>query len=236
MVTEFDRAVGAADRRRPARRARPTTAIVGEEGTDRAGTSGVRWFIDPIDGTTNFLYGLPGCAVSIAAGDDARHAGRRGVRARRTDELFAAARGGGRDAATARRSACADDRRSLRTRSSATGFSYARRAAPRPGRARRHAHRPRARHPPLRGSAALDLCYVAAGRVDAYYEQLARPWDIAAGELIAARGRLPHRRDFDGGPVRPDERARGRPGAVRRHAWRCSTAPTDGRSRRHRGR
>ena len=78
MVTEFDRAAETLIVSE-LRRLRPDDAIVGEEGTDRPGTSGIAWLIDPIDGTTNFLYGLPGYAVSIAASDARRPArGRRG--------------------------------------------------------------------------------------------------------------------------------------------------------------
>ena len=68
MVTEFDRAAETLIVSE-LRRLRPDDAIVGEEGTNRPGTSGIAWLIDPIDGTTNFLYGLPGYAVSIAASD-----------------------------------------------------------------------------------------------------------------------------------------------------------------------
>ena len=81
MVTEHDRAaerliVGGA-----ARRPAPTTRIIGEEGTATPARAACSWLIDPIDGTTNFLYGLPGYSVSIAAADGDGHAGRRGVRA-----------------------------------------------------------------------------------------------------------------------------------------------------------
>ncbi len=66
VVTEADRAVEALVRRRILEH-RPDDAILGEEGDDHPGTSGVRWVVDPIDGTVNYLYGLPDCAVSIAA-------------------------------------------------------------------------------------------------------------------------------------------------------------------------
>ena len=80
MVTEFDRASERLIVDGLRAELDPTTRIVGEEGTDTVGTSGVRWLIDPIDGTTNFLYDLPGYAVSIAALDDDGTAGRRRVR------------------------------------------------------------------------------------------------------------------------------------------------------------
>ncbi|HEY0645291.1 MAG TPA: inositol monophosphatase family protein, partial [Nocardioides sp.] len=66
VVTEADRAVEALIRDRISA-LRPDDAVLGEEGDDRPGTSGVRWVVDPIDGTVNYLYGLPDCAVSVAA-------------------------------------------------------------------------------------------------------------------------------------------------------------------------
>src|SRR6185436_6719110 len=90
MVTEFDRAAETLNVSE-LRRLRPDDAIVGEEGTDRPGTSGIAWLIDPIDGTTNFLYGLPGYAVSIAAADPAG-ALVGAVFVPATDEMFAAGR------------------------------------------------------------------------------------------------------------------------------------------------
>ena len=180
MVTEFDRAAEAliVD---GLRRARPADGILGEEGTDDTGTSGVRWLIDPIDGTTNFLYGLPGYAVSIAAlGDDGAEAGAVYVPA--TDELFTATRGGGAqlNGATIHCSATTD----LSLALIATGFSY------RPERRSVQAERlarmlPRVRDVRRYGAASVDLCHAAAGRVDAYFEEWLGPWDIAAGELIA---------------------------------------------------
>jgi myo-inositol-1(or 4)-monophosphatase len=161
--------------------ARPDDAIIGEEGANRAGTSGVQWLIDPIDGTTNFLYGLPGYAVSIAAQDgDGLLAGVVYVPA--LDETFHAGRGGG---------AFLDERRIhcsggtvLATALVATGFSYD------PGLRVRQTSALTAVIGRIRdvrrfGSAAVDLCHVACGRVDAYYERGLGPWDLAAGELIA---------------------------------------------------
>lgn len=170
---------------------RPDDGLVGEEGTARAGRSAVRWIIDPIDGTTNFVLGHPGHCVSIAAevqgtvvagavadpvhgelheavaGQGARCNGRP-MRPRATDRL---------DGAVV-----------------ATGFSYL-------------AHRRRDQAAVLTtllpevadirrmGSAALDLCNVAMGRVDAYYEIGLNEWDLAAGALIATEaGAIVHRR------------------------------------------
>lgn len=180
MVTEFDRA---AEHQiiTGIEQHRPSDAIVGEEGTAISGTSGVEWVIDPIDGTTNFLYGLPGWAVSIAARlDGTVVAGAVYVPA--LDELFTAVRGGGahldgRPIRAGRQGVLADAL-------VATGFSYL--------PARREAQAAvvsrvigRIRDLRRSGAAAVDLCHVAAGRVDAYYERWLAEWDWAAGALIA---------------------------------------------------
>ena len=199
MVTEYDRAAeplivdGIAA-------ARPHDAIVGEEGTDTPGTSGVRWSIDPIDGTTNYLYGLPGYAVSIAAADS--HGGLVGVvRVPTTDETFVAVRGQG---ATCNGSPirCSSTTR-LDQALVGTGFSYI--PERRTAQARRVAALiSRVRDVRRFGAAAADLCYVAAGRLDVYYEEHLNPWDLAAGEVIAREAgcRLG---DFTGGAVRHDQ-------------------------------
>jgi len=154
---------------------------VGEEGTADTGTSGIHWLIDPIDGTTNYLYRLPLYSVSIAARD--RDGGVVGVvHAPMTDELFAARRGGGATV-NGHRITCSDQR-VLGSTLVATGFGYL------PERRARQGERVANLIAEVRdirrlGSAALDLCYVAAGRFDAYYEQWLNPWDLAAGELIA---------------------------------------------------
>jgi myo-inositol-1(or 4)-monophosphatase len=180
MVTIFDRASehlivsGLRD-------ARPDDAIVGEEGTTLAGTSGVHWLIDPIDGTTNFIYGLPGYAVSIAAAD--KHGTLAGaVFVPATNELFSAARGEG--ATMNDTSICCSTTASLGHALVATGFSY------HPDLRRAHIRRLQHVIGEIRdirrfGAAAVDLCHVAAGRVDAYFEEHLGAWDLAAGELIA---------------------------------------------------
>jgi fructose-1,6-bisphosphatase/inositol monophosphatase family enzyme len=161
---------------------RPHDGILGEEGADTAGTSGVRWVVDPIDGTVNYLYDRPEWCVSVAA-EDAR-GGLVGVVAiPRLGETFHAVRGGGAwlgGVRLRRRDDVALDRALV-----ATGFGYpaARRAA--------QADVLRALLPGVRdirrtGSAAIDLCSVACGRVDAYYERGLNPWDAAAGGLVAA--------------------------------------------------
>lgn len=196
MVTEMDRAAEAliVDRLLGAR---PADGILGEEGADEAGTSGVRWVVDPLDGTTNYLYGFPGFNVSIAAEVDGRAVVGVVYDVVR-DELFRAVRGGGaeRDGRPIRASGATDLGHAL----VGTGFSYE------PERRRRQAEvlvqvLPAVRDIRRQGAAALDLCSVACGRLDAYYERGLAPWDLAAGGLIAAEAGA-EVTDFDGAPAR----------------------------------
>ena len=160
---------------------RPDDGIVGEEGAERSGTSGLRWVVDPLDGTTNYLYGLPGWNVSIAAEDDEGVVA--GVVADAVrGEVFTATRGGGawRDGVPIS-CAAADD---LATALIGTGFGYS--------VERRRVQGlvvggllPRVRDIRRSGAAALDLCSVACGRLDGYYERGLSWWDLAAGGLIA---------------------------------------------------
>lgn len=160
---------------------RPDDAFLGEEGASSAGTSGVRWIVDPLDGTVNYLYGLPGWAVSVAAefeGETIVGV----VESPPRRETFRAALGHG--------AFC--NARQLRCRPSppldqalvATGFNYvAERRAAQAELVRRLI--PRVRDIRRSGSAAVDLCDVAAGRLDAFYERGLHAWDLAAGDLIA---------------------------------------------------
>lgn len=160
---------------------RPDDGIVGEEGSAVAGTTGLRWVVDPLDGTTNYLYGLPGWGVSIAAEDgDGVVAGVVCDPVHR--ELFSATRGAGAhlNGRAITCSTCTD----LSTALVATGFGYQ--------AARRRAQAevlvgvlPGVRDIRRMGAAAVDLCAVACGRVDAYYERGPEWWDLAAGSLIA---------------------------------------------------
>jgi myo-inositol-1(or 4)-monophosphatase len=163
------------------RAARPDDGVLGEEGADSPGTSGVRWVVDPVDGTVNFLYGIPQWAVSIAAEVDGEVVVGV-VRDPAKDETWAAARGRGATL-NGRRLRCsdADD---LAQALVATGFSY---DAERRRRQAEHLTTllPRVRDVRRLGAGALDLCAVAAGRVDGYYEQAMSYWDWAAGALIA---------------------------------------------------
>jgi myo-inositol-1(or 4)-monophosphatase len=197
MVTEVDRAAEhlIVDALRDAR---PADGIIGEEGAAREGTSGIRWLVDPIDGTTNFLYGLPGWAVSIAAvDDDGPVAG--AVAVPTFAELFSGARGHGAhlDGRAIRCSTKAD----LATALVGTGFSYQPDRRVHQGLAMA-ALLPRVRDVRRFGAAAVDLCSVAAGRLDVYYEEGLAPWDLAAGEIIAREAGAVLS-DTTGGPVRP---------------------------------
>jgi myo-inositol-1(or 4)-monophosphatase len=161
--------------------ARPHDAILGEEGTDRAGTTGVRWIIDPLDGTANYVTGYPAYAVSIGVEVDDEPAV--GVIADSVRGLmYAAHRGGG---------ATCDDRPirpSARTDLGAcliaTGFGYS--VEQRLAQAEIVQHvLPNVADIRRSGSAAFDLAAVASGIVDGYYEVNLAPWDIAAGHVIA---------------------------------------------------
>ena len=198
MVTEYDRASEALIVETLARE-RPGDGVLGEEGTSFTGTSGVSWVIDPIDGTTNFLYDLAGWSVSVAAADASGTTVAGAVYLPVTDEMFTAVRGAG--ARLDGRPIAASDRAQLSTALVGVGFSYLvdRRAR----QARLVAELlPRIRDIRQIGSAAGHLCLVAAGRLDAFYEEGLNPWDTAAGALIAEEaGALVT--DVDGGPLNP---------------------------------
>jgi myo-inositol-1(or 4)-monophosphatase len=199
VVTEYDRAaeahiVG------ELRRLRPDDAIVGEEGTDDEGTSGFAWYIDPIDGTTNFVYDQPSWSCSVAVARDGEMiAG--AVCVPPLGELYSAATGAGatRNGEPIRVSGAVD----LSLALVGTGFSYD------PTTRREQALVvagiiDRVRDIRRLGSAAVDLCMVACGRLDLYYERHLNSWDSAAGELIAREaGAMTS--DFAGGPARPAE-------------------------------
>lgn len=188
LVSDFDRASEAAVSGILLSR-RPDDAVLGEEGTSRDGTSGVRWVVDPLDGTTNFVFGVPQYSVSIAAETDGAPAVGVVVDPCR-DETWAAARGGG---ARLNGVPCrvAAGRSTIETSLVATGFGY------RPERRAWQARVAAAVLPKVRdirrfGSAALDLCWTAGGRYDGYYEWGLNPWDLSAGALICreAGGRV----------------------------------------------
>lgn len=166
--------------------ARPHDGVLGEEGGERIGSNGVRWLLDPVDGTVNYLYGLPQYAVSLAAEVEGTVAVGV-VHNPATGEEWTAVRG---------RGAYKGDRRlhgsavaQLAQALVGTGFGYA---------AERRAHQasvlvgllPRVRDIRRLGAAAVDLCLAAEGSLDAYYEKGLQPWDHAAGGLIAEEAGL----------------------------------------------
>jgi myo-inositol-1(or 4)-monophosphatase len=180
------------------RAARPDDAILGEEGGAHDGTSGVRWIIDPLDGTTNYVYRYPAYAVSIAVEvDGVVCAGV--VHDSAHDRVYAAVRGRGATCDGQPIAATRID--DLGTALLATGFQY--RADVRTRQAAvLAAILPSVRDVRRGGSAALDLCWVADGRLDLYYEAGLAEWDIAAGSLIAAEaGAAVRRVDVPGGPT-----------------------------------
>ena len=162
--------------------ARPDDGIVGEEGSERAGTSGVVWIVDPIDGTVNYLYGLPHFAVSIAAEVDGEVVAGVVVAPELGLEYVATAGGG---------ATC--NGRPIRPRPAVplgerlvgTGFSYE--VPARRRQAGYVAHLlPRVRDLRRIGCCSLDLCMVASGLLDAYVEEGAHIWDHAAAGLVVA--------------------------------------------------
>jgi len=161
---------------------RPDDSILGEEGVTHHGTSGVTWHIDPIDGTTNYVYGIPAYCVSIGAEVDGQLAAG-AVYDPSMKELFVGVKGQG--AQLNGKELSASTKVDLSTALIATGFSY------HTENRRQQAQRmvgvlPAVRDIRRSGSAALDLCSVACGRIDAYFEQDLNMWDLAAGALIAA--------------------------------------------------
>jgi myo-inositol-1(or 4)-monophosphatase len=165
---------------------RPDDGFLGEEGADEAGSSGLRWIVDPLDGTANFLFGIPQWAVSIAVEDtDGVVAGV--VFDPPRGELWAAERDG--PATLDARPVRCSRREELATALVATGFGYdaeGRRAQA----ASVAALLPEVRDIRRFGAAALDLAWCAAGRFDAYYERGVHRWDIAAGALVCERAGL----------------------------------------------
>jgi myo-inositol-1(or 4)-monophosphatase len=159
---------------------RPDDGLVAEEGSHAEAASGRRWVVDPLDGTVNYLYGFPAWGVSVALEDE--HGPAAGVVLDPLrDDCFAAARGEGArlNGAPMR----VRERRELERALVATGFSYEPvRRAQQAGVIRRIL--PRVRDLRRAGAAALDLAWLAAGRVDAYFERGLHQWDWAAGRLL----------------------------------------------------
>jgi myo-inositol-1(or 4)-monophosphatase len=165
---------------------RPDDAILGEEG-GASGDGELRWLVDPLDGTVNYLFGIPIFAVSVACED------RSGLVAGVVldpvhGECFSATRSG--PAKLNGEGIVVEDRASaLGLAMVATGFGYDASVRGRQGAVVTRVL-PRARDIRRSGAASIDLCWCACGRFDAYYERGLKPWDVAAGELIAERAGL----------------------------------------------
>jgi len=179
--------------------ARPDDSFLGEEGDDVNGSSGVRWVVDPIDGTVNYLYDIPTYAVSIAVEVDGQTVAGVVVDAPK-GEVFTATLGGGAyvDGRPIRVSDCSDLGKAL----VGTGFGY--------DATRRQVQAEviqqlitKVRDIRRIGVGAIDLCYVACGRLDAVFERGLNPWDYGAGALIAAEAGATVG-GIDGAPVSPE--------------------------------
>jgi myo-inositol-1(or 4)-monophosphatase len=202
IVTEADRATEDLIRRRLAD-LRPADGFLGEESGGTGGTSGLTWVVDPIDGTVNYLYGLPNWSVSIAVIEGEPDPGTwtalaGAVAAPMLRELYSASAGEGAHVNGRRlhvRAAVPLDRALV-----ATGFHYTQDIRTNQARV---AQPLLARVRDLRraGGAAIDLAYVAAGRIDAYFEQGLNPWDQAAGALLVREAGGVVRGIDEGGPT-----------------------------------
>ncbi len=176
---------------------RPDDGLMGEEGLNVPSRTGITWVIDPIDGTVNYLYGIGEYAVSVAAvvGDPHKVGGwwpvAGAVYQPETDQIFVGHRGGG-----ARQFRGDNSTMLLHTPPEelseclvGTGFSYHQSVRIWQGELVAEIL-PKVRDIRRHGAAALDLCYVAAGQLDAYYESNTNPWDVAAGWVIAEEAGL----------------------------------------------
>ena len=179
LVSEADRASEAAILDLLTRE-RPDDGILGEEGSSRAGSSGRRWVVDPLDGTINYLYRFPAWCVSVAL-EDAEGGLAGVVHDPLRGETFTASRGEGAFVNGARMQVNAEE--SLELALVATGFGY--QAEVRAAQSELLTQvLPRVRDIRRAGAAALDLSWVAAGRLDAYFERGLKPWDWAAARLL----------------------------------------------------
>ncbi len=204
LVTEYDQrseahVVGALTA------AFPDDEVVAEEGGGQKGASGRRWLVDPLDGTTNFAHGLPFFCVSIAV-EDARGPLAGVIDAPALGWHFYAARGQGAflvEHGMAERRLAVSDTDELAASLLATGFPYDTASSARNNLAEWARLYPRTQGLRRVGAAALDLCFVAAGWMDGYWELKIKPWDVSAGALIVAEagGRVS---DYRGAPFRSD--------------------------------
>jgi myo-inositol-1(or 4)-monophosphatase len=187
-VSEADRASERAIRELLVAR-RPDDGFIGEEGgAELPGASGLTWVVDPLDGTANFVFGIPQWCVSVAVRDQKGTTLAGAVYDPNRDELFTATRGGRavlrRGAQTVTLSGPRGE--DLSSAMVATGLAYD--AGVRAAQGQVLAGLVgRVRDIRRFGSAALDLAWTAAGRYDAYFERTVKPWDIAAGALVCER-------------------------------------------------
>ena len=163
-------------------KARPDDGIIGEEGADRASKSGYTWVIDPIDGTVNYLYNMAGWSVSIAV-KDSNGTVVGVVYSPTIDSLYTAIRGGGAFLNGSKISC--NDPIELNRALIATGFAY-RSELRKEQVVQFNELILKIRDYRRNGSAAIDICHVASGQVDGYYEMGLLEWDRAAAELIAS--------------------------------------------------
>ena len=199
MVTKFDQASEAMITEGLAK-LRPNDAIIGEEGAAKHGTSGITWHIDPIDGTTNFYFDLPMWAVSIGAVDE--HGPLAGaVYVPALGEMFSGARTEG--ATVNGLPISVRDNKDIADALVCTGYSYL--------ISEREVHAKRVADIVMKvrdlrrfGAAAVDLCFVACGRLDAYFEEHLHSWDLVAGQIIATEaGAIVT--NYVGEPVTPEQ-------------------------------
>jgi len=182
-------------------RERPADGRIAEEGGAQEGSSGLWWVVDPLDGTTNYLWGIPSWAVSIAVCDEAGPVAAV-VSQPRSGDVFVALRGGGAWLGGRRLGMPAAP--VLAQALVGTGFNYS------ADERRRQAEvllrvLPQVRDIRRFGAAALDLAWVAAGRLDAFFERGVQQWDWMAGRLLVTEA---------GGAVRVLEPAGPRPGGI----------------------
>jgi myo-inositol-1(or 4)-monophosphatase len=176
-------------------RYRSDDALVAEEGSATMGRSGIRWYVDPLDGTINYLYGIPHWAVTICCADTSGPlAGV--VYDPIRGELFEATRTGG--AHCGGRPLAVTAKADLESALLATGFAYVAQSRERQGRLLEHVLGA-VRDVRRAGAASLDLAFVAAARLDGYFESVDKPWDWMAGALLVteAGGRVTQLRPSD---------------------------------------
>lgn len=186
---------------------RPQDGLVGEEGANKPSESGITWHIDPIDGTTNFFFDVPAWAVSVGASDE--HGPIAGaVYIPALGEMFSGARDGG----ATLNDAPIHVRKNSRLQDALVGTGFAYDPQKRIAHAQVLAHiMGNIRDIRRFGAAAIDLCFVACGRYDAYFERGLHSWDLVAGHVIASEaGAI--LTDFSGNTVTPAEVLCSQPG------------------------